>query len=243
VPFATHRGQRIHFEVEGKGPTVVFQHGLFSRGRHWKRYGYVDALANDHRVVVVDGLGHGESDKPHDVALYAQPERAGDLVAVFDAIGAERVHLVGYSMGGWIATGVARHHPDRLASLTIGGWDAVGGPSLPAGTRPTIQQVLTAARIRVPDLVKWVTPDVEPALAAAFGTLFEGKGAREALAALRCPVMLWSGDKDTCHGALKALASEHGFTFLETRGDHADAMVLDVPRVSEALRKLFAATT
>jgi len=244
MAFVTHRGARIHYDVQGpsrKAPTVVLQHGLFSRGSRFALNGYVEALADDYRVVCIDSLGHGDSDKPSDPSLYSRRQRGGDVLAVIDAIGAERVHLVGYSMGGWIATAVAIHHPERLASLTIGGWDPIGGVKLPtAGTeRPRIEHVLAAARARVPDLVEWITSEVEPALAACWNALFELDGVDDALRALRCPVLLWSGVDDLCHESMKSLAEANGFAFLSTRGDHAGAMVLETARVVERWRGLF----
>src|SRR3954471_6279557 len=87
MPFASHRGQRIHYTVEGSGPLVVLQHGLFMDATSWKANGIVDALKDRHTVVCVDSLGHGLSDKPVDARLYDQDQRAGDLAAVIDDLG------------------------------------------------------------------------------------------------------------------------------------------------------------
>lgn len=239
MPFVTHRGQRIHYEVRGSGPTVVLLHGLFSTAKRWEDNGFVDALAADFRVVCPDSLGHGESDKPHDPALYARAARAGDVVAVLDAIGAARVHLLGYSMGGWMATAVAMHHPERLASLTLGGWDPIGGVKLAANDREGFDRVLASLRTHLPDLAWWITPDVEPALYACYRAVFENDGAAGALSALRCPVLLWSGDRDDCHDRMRAVADARGFAFLSTRGDHASAVALERERVVARLAELF----
>ena len=134
MPFVTNRGQRIHYTVDGDGPLVVLQHGYLSSAADWKTCGYVDVLTEaGFRVACVDSLAHGESDKPTDPDLYALPHRADDIVAVLDDLGADRAHLVGYSMGGWIAGGVATHHPERLASVTIAGWDCVRGVDAASG--------------------------------------------------------------------------------------------------------------
>lgn len=241
MPFVEHRGQRIHHEIRGDGPTVVLLHSLFTRGSRWELNGYVDALASDHRVVTIDSLGHGDSDKPHDSALYSRAQRAGDVAAVLDAVRADRAHLVGYSMGAWTATGVAIHYPERLASITLGGWDASGGVAHGGGVASSFDFVLAAARARVPEVVAWVAADVEPALCACFRALSEFDGAEAALAALHCPVLLWSGDEDACRGAMKALADARGFSFLSTRGDHATAMTSEVAFVVARLREHFRA--
>ncbi|GIT39262.1 MAG: hypothetical protein Ct9H300mP8_04580 [Gammaproteobacteria bacterium] len=68
---------------------------------------------------------------------------------MLDAESIESVHYIGYSMGGWIGTGMALYHPDRLASLTLGGWDPSGGsPPYPHQERLTIYR--TRARFGAP---------------------------------------------------------------------------------------------
>jgi pimeloyl-ACP methyl ester carboxylesterase len=121
VPYATHQGIRIHYEVEGDGPPLVLMHGFTGHLRRWYLYGYVAALRNSFRLVLIDARGHGQSDKPHDPAAYAQSLMAGDVVAVMDALNLERAHYWGYSMGGWTGFGMAKHAAHRLLSLTLGG--------------------------------------------------------------------------------------------------------------------------
>src|ERR1700676_3492958 len=127
MPFALNRGQRIHYTVEGSGPLVVLQHGLFLNAESWKQAGIVDAFNDEYCVACIDSLGHGLSDKPSDPRLYGLEQRAGDIIAVVDDLGAERVHLIGHSMGGWLSVGVAKHHSNRLSSLGVGGWHPVNG--------------------------------------------------------------------------------------------------------------------
>ena len=50
MPFAIHRGQRIHYSVEGSGPLLILQHGLFLDALSWKRAGFVAALRDKFRV-------------------------------------------------------------------------------------------------------------------------------------------------------------------------------------------------
>src|SRR4029077_20223602 len=122
MPFAIHRGQRIHYTVAGEGPLVVLQHGMLMSAESWKQGGVVDALMDRYRVACVDSLGHGLSDKPSDPALYSQEQRSGDIVAVIDDLDCDGAHLVGHSMGAWLSVGVAKYHPKRLSSLVLGGW-------------------------------------------------------------------------------------------------------------------------
>jgi pimeloyl-ACP methyl ester carboxylesterase len=87
----------------------------------WYDYGYVSALQNDYRLILLDARGHGASDKPHRPKAYELSKRVKDVVAVLDDLGISRAHFFGYSMGGWIGFGVARYVPERFRSLIIGG--------------------------------------------------------------------------------------------------------------------------
>lgn len=229
MPFVSHRGQRIHYTVDGTGPLVILQHGFFTDARAWKQAGFVSVLSDGYRVARIDSLGHGLSDKPDDPALYGQAQRAGDIVAVMDELGADRAHLLGYSMGGWMAIGVARYHPSRLATLTLGGWDPAEGATAgqPAGfVTPPFQEILDGARRAAPAHYAWITAEIEPALRACWDALNDRAGAEAALVNAGCPVLFWSGRDDLAHGAIEASARRLGFGFLSTPGDHNGAVML-----------------
>ena len=220
MPFATHRGQRIHYTIEGSGPLVILQHGLLLSAESWKQFGIVDALADGYRVACIDSLGHGLSDKPSDPALYGQVQRSGDIVAVLDAIGDERAHLIGHSMGGWTAVGVAKYYPERLASLVVGGWHPVSG--LPPGPRGPVSYdaFMIFAKRTAPGLVEWITADTEPGVRACFEALGELRGAREAVLNRNFPVMIWDGRDDPYHAPKQSFAVGNRLPFLSTAGDH-----------------------
>jgi pimeloyl-ACP methyl ester carboxylesterase len=220
MAFATHRGQRIHYTIEGSGPLVILQHGLLLSAESWKQSGIVDALVDGYRVACIDSLGHGLSDKPSDPALYGQAQRSGDIVAVLDAIGDERAHLIGHSMGGWMAVGVAKYHPERLASLVVGGWHPVSG--LPPGPRGPVSYdaFMKFAKRTAPGLVEWITADIEPGVRACFEVLGELQGAREAVLNRKFPVMIWDGRDDPNHAPKRSFAEDNRLRFLSTAGDH-----------------------
>jgi pimeloyl-ACP methyl ester carboxylesterase len=117
-------GETIYYEVVGAAdaPTVVLTHG--AGGSHAVWYQQVPALAEaGYRVVTWDSRGFGRSS--FTTGRLGTDEAAADLDRVLDAAGADRIHLVGQSMGGWWATAFALARPDRLRSLaltnTIGG--------------------------------------------------------------------------------------------------------------------------
>jgi pimeloyl-ACP methyl ester carboxylesterase len=220
MPFVSHRGQRIHYTVDGAGPLVVLKQGLLLDAESWKKTGIVDALADKYRVACVDSLGHGLSDKPSNPEFYGQEQRAGDIAAVIDNLGCERAHLVGHSMGGWLAVGVAKFHPRRLASLVVGGWDLLNG--LPPTSKGPVrfEAFMKFAERAAPSLVEWITPEFEPGVRACFEALSELKGAGKAVLTAGVPVMIWEGRDDPNHDQRKAFADANGFQFLSTAGDH-----------------------
>ncbi len=77
--------------------------------------GYVDELSNDYRVIAIDRLGHGESDKPHDSSLYRERLIVDDLVAVLDAEDIDRAIVWGYSLGAKNAASFAVRFPAHVA--------------------------------------------------------------------------------------------------------------------------------
>jgi pimeloyl-ACP methyl ester carboxylesterase len=218
MPFAMHRGQRIHYTVEGSGPLVVLQHGILLDGESWRRCGIAGALARDFRVVCVDSLGHGRSDKPADPALYTQEQRAGDIVAVIDDLGCERAHLVGHSMGGWLAVGVSRYRAHRLASLVVAGWNPISGLPPGAGGPITFEGLMKFARQTAPQLAEWVTAENEAGVRACFNALYELDGAEQAVVSTAGPVMLWNGRDDPAHGPMQAFAGADGLRYLFHHG-------------------------
>lgn len=98
------------------GDAVVCIHGL--GGTKASFMPTVAALADPHRVVALDLPGFGDSDKPIAGAFDA-PYFARAVVDALDALGIERAHLVGNSMGGRIAIELALLAPERVASLAL----------------------------------------------------------------------------------------------------------------------------
>ncbi len=100
---------------------MVLHHGSFASGADWRDLGYVDELKQENQLILVDARGHGASDKPHDSTAYDLALRASDVTSVLDDLKVERANFFGYSMGGWIGFGLAKHAPTRFRSLILGG--------------------------------------------------------------------------------------------------------------------------
>jgi pimeloyl-ACP methyl ester carboxylesterase len=113
------RGHTISYEDAGSGLAIVLLPGATMSAADFRDAGYVDRLAVDHRVLSIDPLGLGLSDKPHEAEAYRWPEVADDVLAVMDAAGVERAVVWGYSRGGGLAAVVASGHPDRVSALVL----------------------------------------------------------------------------------------------------------------------------
>lgn len=113
---AQNDGVALYFEEHGAGDeTIVLVPGLGLTAGAWTEV--VDQLKDDYRVVAVDPRGAGRSDKP-DVP-YTGETNAADMRAIFDAVGIERAHFVGMSMGGMIGQEFAIRFPERVKSLVL----------------------------------------------------------------------------------------------------------------------------
>jgi 2-hydroxy-6-oxonona-2,4-dienedioate hydrolase len=113
--FVDAGGIRTRVLEAGSGPALVMVHGT---GGHLEAYARnVRALSEHYRLVLYDMIGHGYSDKPD--RPYTIDVMSDHLVAVLDALGIERAHLSGESIGGWVAAWTAAHHPDRVGRLIL----------------------------------------------------------------------------------------------------------------------------
>ena len=126
---AKSRGYAISYEDAGVGSPVVLLPGFMQSAADYRQAGYVDRLAGTQRVLIVDPLGHGQSDKPHETAAYRAPDVAADVIAVLDAAGIERAALWGYSRGAWLACMAAIEFPERLTAMILGGAGLTQPPS------------------------------------------------------------------------------------------------------------------
>lgn len=114
-------GVKICYSVRGRGEPVLLIHGFVANAYvQWNLPGITDALARQYLVIAFDCRGHGRSGKPHDPRAYGM-EMVEDAVRLLDHLRVRRAHVVGYSMGGFVALKLAVTHPERLLTVTSGG--------------------------------------------------------------------------------------------------------------------------
>ncbi|HEY94085.1 MAG TPA: alpha/beta fold hydrolase [Dehalococcoidia bacterium] len=121
MPYAKNGDINIYYEVEGEGPPLVLHHGFSGYLDNWREQGYVEALRDSYRLILMDARGHGKSDKPHDPEAYAIKYKTGDVISVINDLGIETTNFFGYSYGGRIGYRLAKYAPERIKSVIVGG--------------------------------------------------------------------------------------------------------------------------
>lgn len=117
--FLDLNGVRLYYYAAGSrgvGEPIVLLHGFPTSSHLWSNV--VPLLPSGHRVVVLDLLGFGRSDRPRSAPLDIRAH-ADRVVAVLDALGISFACLVGHDVGGGIAQSVAVRHPHRISKLGL----------------------------------------------------------------------------------------------------------------------------
>lgn len=117
MAFARVNGVVLHHEVRGRtdAPALVFSNSLGTDFRIWNEV--AAALADRYRIILYDKRGHGLSDATP--APYRLTDHVDDLIALLDHLGVDRAVVVGLSVGGLIAQGLAAIRPDRVEALVL----------------------------------------------------------------------------------------------------------------------------
>lgn len=115
MPHAKNGPVQLAYDVEGSGPDLLLVVGSASTRALWVLVR--PQLARSFRTIAYDLRETGESSPSTPSCSWA--DHAADALAVLDAAGAPRAHVLGHSMGGAIAQEFALAHPERCASLTL----------------------------------------------------------------------------------------------------------------------------
>lgn len=114
--FADYKGHKVYYQVMGQGePSLVLIHCWNGDHTLWRFN--APELAKKHKLVLVDILGHGQSDKPK--VDYTLDFMAGGVAAAIKASGVKKPVLAGHSMGGPVARVVIRQNPGMASGLIL----------------------------------------------------------------------------------------------------------------------------
>lgn len=198
----------------GQGPALVLVHGYLGSARHWD--GQFPAFEGRFRCIAPNLAGFGDSaglSAPDSIAGHA-----AQVLATLDALGVERFHLLGHSMGGMIVQQMAAMAPERIARLILYGTGPVGvlpdrfetiaqsraritGEGLPATVRriaATWFEAGEAAPGYAPCVAEGDRATRQAALASL--TAWEGWDGTAALAGFGMPALVIWGDGDRSYG-------------------------------------------
>jgi 3-oxoadipate enol-lactonase len=159
MPFAEVNGITLHYRIDGlaNGPWLTLAHGLATDLSMWDDL--VEVVGPRYRVLRYDARGHGRSAVT--AGDYSFELLVGDALGLLDALGVERTHFVGLSMGGMVALGLALQHPERLFSLSVCDARAEATEEYNEGWRQRVGIVRERGVCALVDrtLTRWFTPN------------------------------------------------------------------------------------
>jgi 2-hydroxy-6-oxonona-2,4-dienedioate hydrolase len=124
---ATVFGYKLHYLEVGRGEPIILLHGTGGEGARWMPT--IQALAGNFRVIALDQVGFGQSDKP--LTIYHSGVFAGFLAQFMKTIGVPKATIMGQSMGAGVALYLAVHHPEMVERLVLvdgGGYRSASDP-------------------------------------------------------------------------------------------------------------------
>ena len=129
MPHQTVNDIKIYYEEKGTGEPLLLLDGLAFPMDLW--FAQIEELSKDFRVIAMDNRGIGRSDKPDDV--YSMELMASDSVGLLRALGIQKAHVAGLSMGGFISQEIALSYPEMVNRLILVATGMGGHRSLTLG--------------------------------------------------------------------------------------------------------------
>jgi 3-oxoadipate enol-lactonase len=208
---------RLRVRVAGTGEPIVFWPSLLMTGDMWTAQ--AEYFRRDHRVILVDSPGHGESRSL--TSFFTFDQCAQTIADVLDALGEDRAHIVGNSWGGMIGGTFAARFPERILRAVLmnctasaaGPWQKLEYGALlqtarllggikPPLTRSVLKAFLGPTTFRArPDVVEFVRRSVESVDLASGAWAVRSvvprrPDQRALLAGVRTPVLVVAGAED-----------------------------------------------
>lgn len=228
--FIDVEGTRTHYIEQGNGEPIVLIHGGGAGADSIGNWRFVmPLLANDFRVIAMDMIGFGLTDKPGGDFIYSQEARNRHLAGFLDAMGLKQVTLVGNSMGGASALGVAVERPDLIRKLVMMGSAGLNS-EIHEALRPVVDydfsregmvrliRALTTEKFQIDDtLVSYrhalsIEPDTRAAYQATMGWIKNSGGlfySDDFISRNKVPTLVVNGKDD------KVVPLRNAYRFLE----------------------------
>lgn len=106
-----------HVEIRGVGEPLLVLHGFSGSSKSFEEL--IDSWSKKYKVILVDILGHGKSEKPKDFRSYEMDRVAEDLKHILDKLKINKTCLFGYSMGGRLALTFTVNYPYLVSALVL----------------------------------------------------------------------------------------------------------------------------
>ncbi len=217
--FIEAAGLRTHYLEAGDGPTLVLVHGGGAGADAWGNWRTcIPRYANDFRVLAVDMVGFGKTEKPDPEGYeYSQRNRNVHMTAFIEAVSDDPVHIIGNSMGGAASLGIAMNRPDLLNRMVLMGsagiaianpdssvMQALSGYDFTRDGMRRLMEILTGPHYRIDeDLLEYryeltLQPDTRMAL-GAIGKETKKSGLtypQDDVAKVRTPTLVVGGKED-----------------------------------------------
>src|SRR5271163_479257 len=120
MPTAKLRNVETYYEIHGQGEPLIFVCGLSIDHRFWQAQ--IRGLSREFQVIVFDNRDTGQT--KYEGTEYGINDLADDIADLLDELKIDKVHLFGFSMGGFIAQSFAARYPQKLKSLILAGTTA-----------------------------------------------------------------------------------------------------------------------
>ncbi len=104
----------LSYEIKGEGPALIFLHGFLCSSDVWECL--IPLLERDFQLVMIDLPGHGSS---LDVQMESMSQMVSDVIEVTNALNLKKYHLLGHSMGGYVALALMAEVSKRIMSLSL----------------------------------------------------------------------------------------------------------------------------
>ncbi|MDD5593624.1 MAG: alpha/beta hydrolase [Candidatus Margulisbacteria bacterium] len=210
--FITIEGYNLHYVDAGKGFPLILLGGGIHFTHHWDPY--MEEFTKHYRVINIDHLGAGESDKPQYFFGYTIEEQAELINALLDKLGIKECYLLGYCYGGSMAFYLAGQYPERYKKLVVIEGFVRGINAIPISDRDQYRLGALAMRHDVEYLNAYLLRDVVTFHYRLLYPYFNGKmwyqlnkavlyaDLRDKIRDLKAPVLYYAGTKSWAYDFL-----------------------------------------